>query len=161
MPALYGIRSPLNHLKKEITWNWSPECKAAFAKIKASLSLDLLTHFNPSLDIVVVSNTFDYGVGAVISHIFPDGSQKAIAHATRSLTTAERNYGQIEKKALAIIYAIKKFVMVIISLFPRLHYPGMSGRITDYSIVPLKFYIFSVTSYILMIAIKAHITSQV
>ena len=44
---------------------------------------------------------------------------------------------------------------------PRLHYPGRSGRITDCSTVPTKLYIFSVSSYILMIALKAHITSQV
>ena len=111
LPELHRIQSPLNHLlKKEITWNWSPECIAAFAKIKASLSSGLLlTHFNPSLDIVVVSDAYDHGVGAVISHICPDGSQKATAPASRSLTSTERNYGQIEDEALAIIYAIKKF----------------------------------------------------
>ena len=111
LPELHRIRYPLNHpLKKEITWNWSLECKAAFAKIKASLSSDLLlSHFNPYLDIVIVSDASDYGVGAVIPYIFPDGSQKAIAHASRSLTSTERNYGQIEKEALTIIYAIKKF----------------------------------------------------
>ena len=53
LPELHHIWSPLNHLlKKEITWNWLPECKAAFAKIKASLSTDFLTHFNPSLDML-------------------------------------------------------------------------------------------------------------
>ena len=110
LPELHRIRSPLNHLlKKEITWNWSPECKASFAKIKASLSSDLLlTHLNQSLDIVVVSDASDYDAGAVISHIFPDSSSKAIAHASRSLTSAERNYGQIEEEALTIIYAIKR-----------------------------------------------------
>ena len=44
---------------------------------------------------------------------------------------------------------------------PRLHYPGKTGRISDDSTVPPKLYIFSVTSYILLIALKAHITSQV
>ena len=44
---------------------------------------------------------------------------------------------------------------------PRLHYPGMSGRITDYRIVPLKPYVFSLVGYILMIAIEAHVTRQV
>ena len=114
LPELHRIRSPLNHLlKKEITWNWSPECKAAFAKIKASLSSDLLTHFNPSLNIVVVSDASDYGIGAVISHIFPDGSQKAIARASRSLTSAERNYGQIEKEALWFMDVIKPWSLTI------------------------------------------------
>ena len=129
LPELHRIRSPLNHLlKKEIKWNWSLECKVAFAKIKASLSSDLLlTHFNPTLDIVVVSDASDDGVGAVISHIFPDGSQKAIAHASRSLTSAERNYDQIEKEALAIIYALKKFHKMVY----RRHFP----LVTDHKLL--------------------------
>lgn len=39
---------------------------------------------------------------------FPDGTQKAMAHTAISLTPAGQNYGQIEKEALAIIFAIKK-----------------------------------------------------
>ena len=67
----------------------------------------LLTHFDPGLDIVVAADACDYGVGAVISHRFPNGTEKAIAHATRSLTKAKKNYGQIEK-ALTLLFEVRK-----------------------------------------------------
>ena len=49
------------------------------------------------------------GVGAVISHILPNGSEKTIAQASSTVMPPIENYSQMEKVALAIIYAVKKF----------------------------------------------------
>ena len=41
--------------------------------------------------------------------MFPDGQERPIAFASCTLSTAEKNYGQIEKEALSLVYGIQKF----------------------------------------------------
>ena len=45
----------------------------------------------------------------VISHVLSDGSKKRIAYASRTLSTSECNYTQLEMEALALIYGVQKF----------------------------------------------------
>ena len=115
IPELYNLRAPLNRLlTKDTKWCWSEACQNSFQKIKNILLSDLsLTHYNPKLDILVAADASDYGIDAVIMHKFPDGSEKAVAHASRSLTSAEKNYSQIEKEALALVFAVQKFHKMI------------------------------------------------
>ena len=41
----------------------------------------------------------------------PSGEEKPIAYASRTLSTSERNYSQIDKESLAIIFAVKHFFL--------------------------------------------------
>jgi len=72
-------------------------------------SLKVLVHFNPDLPIVLECDASQYGIGAVISHRFPDGVERSITYASRSLSPAEKNYSQIEKEGLSIVFGVTKF----------------------------------------------------
>ena len=108
---MQNLRGPLSELlKKDKPWLWTPECQESFEKIKKTLTSDLsLTHNDPTLGIIVASDASSYGIGACILHKLPDRSRKAVAHASRSLLSAEKQYSQIEKEALGIIFIVTKF----------------------------------------------------
>ena len=66
----------------------------------------MLVHYDPELPLCMASDASPYGVGTVISYVFSDGSEQPIAFASRTLTSAEQKYAQIEKEALSLV---KKF----------------------------------------------------
>ncbi|XP_062703968.1 uncharacterized protein K02A2.6-like [Aedes albopictus] len=111
VPEMHQLRRPLDAmLKKDAKFVWTKECQRSFQRFKEVLQSDLLlTHYDPSLDIIVAADASQSGIGACLLHKLPDGSIKAVAHASRSLTPAEANYGQIEKEGLALVFAVTKF----------------------------------------------------
>lgn len=111
IPNLASKLHPLNALlSAHKKWKWSDECMRAFKDVKEHIvSAGVLTHYNPQFPITLAADASAYGVGAVISHVLPDGTEHPIAFAARTLTTSERNYAQIEKEALSLIFGVKKF----------------------------------------------------
>ncbi len=111
IPNLASILHPLNRLLcKDMPWRWTEECEKAFKCAKEKLiSSEVLVHYDPSLPLRLAGDASAYGIGAVLSHRMPDGTEKLVAFASCTLTASERNYPQIEKEALSLIYGVKKF----------------------------------------------------
>ncbi|XP_029158172.1 uncharacterized protein K02A2.6-like [Nylanderia fulva] len=102
---------PLNNLlKKNVKFNWSKECETAFRKIKVEFgSKKILVPFNPKLPLILAVDASPYGIGAVLSHMYPDGTERVIQYASNTLNETQKKYAQIDKEAFAIVFGIKKF----------------------------------------------------
>ncbi len=73
---LSSILYPINQLlQANHKWEWTQECQEAFTEAKKQLtSSDVLTHYDPDLPINMAADASAYGIGAVISHVLPDGA---------------------------------------------------------------------------------------
>ena len=111
IPNLAIILHPLNELlKKGSSWRWSKECATAFKQAKTQLSsTTILAHYDPKLPLRLAGDASSYGIGAVIAHVLSDGSERPISYASRALSVSERNYAQLEKEALSLVYGVQKF----------------------------------------------------
>ncbi|KAL1446405.1 hypothetical protein WDU94_012412 [Cyamophila willieti] len=110
IPDFSTLSYPLRCLlKKNHQWCWTAQCEAAFLNLKSVLCSDkVLMPFNPSLPVVLTTDASPYGVAAVLSHCI-ENVEHPIAYASRSLTSSEQNYSQLDREALAIIFGVTHF----------------------------------------------------
>ena len=95
---------------KGIPWKWGPDEAFAFKQLKGLLmSTNVLVHYNTELKLIMTVDASPVGVGAVLLHIMKDEMEKLIYFASRALSKAERNYAQIEREGLAVIFGVSKF----------------------------------------------------
>ena len=86
------------------------ECEQSFIQTKEKLtSATVLARYNLQYSLRLAADVSSYGLGAVILHIFPNGLERANVFVSRTLTASERNYSQLEKEALSLVFAVKKF----------------------------------------------------
>lgn len=111
LPNASAFLAPLHELlQKDVKWHWGKEQQNAFDHAKSLLrSPNVLVHYNPSLPLIVTCDASPYGIGAVLAHRMPDGTERPIAFASRTLIPAEKNYAQIEREGLAVVFAVTRF----------------------------------------------------
>lgn len=94
-------------LDNDAVFVWNNEHEEAFMAIKQLLQSDMvLTHFDENKQLVLACDASPYGIGVVLSHRESSGDERPIAFASRTLGSNERNYGQFDKEALAIMYGV-------------------------------------------------------
>lgn len=74
------------------------------------------------LPVKLAADASIYSIGTVISHRYPDGTERPIASRTRA--PSEHNYAQLEKEALALVQGVKQF--------PAYLYGHRFGLVTDH-----------------------------
>ena len=100
------ITTPLRVLLKNgVPFLWQHEQDKSMEKIKAALTDDpVLTFYDVNKDVTIQTDASQNGLGSCLLQ-----NGQVIAYASRSLTDAEKNYAQIEKELLAVLFACEKF----------------------------------------------------
>ncbi|CAH1243923.1 GIN1 [Branchiostoma lanceolatum] len=108
-----NVAAPLTDLLKKNQpnhINWTPQCAAAFNKLKEALRhepvLKIANHDKP---FIVQVDACDNGIGAVLSQRDAAGCDHPIAYRSRKLTDRQRKWSTIEKECYAILFATEQF----------------------------------------------------
>ena len=105
IPTLSDLCHPLRQAISKEEWNWNQSCDKAITEIKeAILKTGVLRYLHPTAKITVQCDASSLGLGAAI---LQEG--KPVAFASRALSSAEKNYSQLEKEMLAIVFSLRRF----------------------------------------------------
>eukprot|EP00794_Sanderia_malayensis_P004444 gene4444-biopygen3615 len=98
------IVSPLNRLThKDVTFEWSPECAAAFQEIKHRLcSRPILAYPDFTQPFHLYTDASQFALGYILGQKI-DGREFVVAFGGRELNQAEKNYSTTEHEALAVV----------------------------------------------------------
>ena len=105
LPQLSELSEPLRQLaKKDVAFVWDSVHDQAFAKLKQLVTAPpVLKFYEPDKELVIQCDAIETGLGAALMQ-----EGRPLAYASHALTSAERNYAQIEKE-LVIVFATEHF----------------------------------------------------
>jgi hypothetical protein len=106
IPNLSELTASLRSLlTKNAIFSWTSKHDDDIAKIKTVLSTEpTLQLYNPNKPVTISADASQHGVGAVLLQ-----NNLPVIYASRALTETEKNYAQIEKELLSIVFACQKF----------------------------------------------------
>lgn len=103
---------------------WRRELKHCFEKLKDKIiKTTHLTKFDHQLPLILSTHAHAVGIVAVILHGYDDGTERPIAHESKTLINTQRKYSPVEREGHVVIFGVKRFQKFL--------YGRKSEQITD------------------------------
>lgn len=121
LPGVSQKLIPLQLLTHDDTvWTWDADQKKAFAEVKEAVANAItLASFRLEDEVIVMCDSSSVAMGCVLMQRSEDGELRVISTGSRMLTKTQQRYSQLEKEALAVVFACKKFRKYLIGLRRR------------------------------------------
>ena len=105
-PCLAELSEPLREIcRQDAEFELTNSVHVAFSRTKEEISKNMtLPYFNPKSSTTLQTNASKKGLGAVILQ-----NSRPVMFASRALTGAEKNYQNLERECLAMIWGMEKF----------------------------------------------------
>ena len=92
------------------TLSWTDKTRSDYNLVKqAMICSDVLVGFDSKLQTIVTTDASGVGLGAYLSQIQNDGSERIVAFASKSLSDTESAYSTLELEALSCVWAIERW----------------------------------------------------
>jgi hypothetical protein len=106
LPNLASDLEPIRALtRQDREWKWSQEYENALTLVKKKITeAPVLAYFDPDEELVLQVDSSKDGLGATLMQ-----NGRPLEYASRALTPAERNWAQLEKEALAVVWGLERF----------------------------------------------------
>jgi hypothetical protein len=117
-----SIAAPLQQLvgdaytrkSKHQTLQWNAEAEAAFKRLKEAISNSQPLWFeNPDLPLHLRTDASQYGIGAILFQLTPEGDEKPIMFISKALTKVQLRWSVPEQEAYAIHFALTKMEYIL------------------------------------------------
>lgn len=96
--------------RTDITDHWGPEQQRCFDSLKDTMTnIPSLGYYDVNDRTMVIADASPVGLGGVLVQINPEDNPRITAYGHKTLTDCERRYCQIEKVALALVWAVEHF----------------------------------------------------
>ena len=106
-----SITAPLRALsKKHVRFVCTEDCQKAFERLKKELvNPSVMAYYDPNRDTKLIVDGSKYGLSSMLTQFDPVAKQyRIISYDSRSTTSPETKYAQIEIESAAVHFAVRK-----------------------------------------------------
>ena len=117
IPDFSTVTEPLRAVsRKGAVFEWGPAQEDAFRTLKQRIAdATSLAYFRQGAPTKLITDASPVGLGAVLVQT-QGGTDRALCYASRTLSDVERRYSQVEKEALAVVWACERFDLYLFGL---------------------------------------------
>jgi hypothetical protein len=110
VPKFADLVAPMWEVIKRSPFEWSEEATKSFEESKDAIALttESLSFFDESWTTILYTDASPYALGAVLVQEKESEKPRTICFVSKALTQTEKNYPQVQREALAIVWSVER-----------------------------------------------------